>query len=56
MPTRRAVIAGGAGFLGSHLRERLLLDEYEVICVDNFLTGCQENVETLFGLGKFSMI
>lgn len=55
MPTRRAVIAGGAGFLGSHLCERLLLDEYEVICVDNFLTGRQENVETLFGLGKFSV-
>jgi dTDP-glucose 4,6-dehydratase len=55
MPTRRAVIAGGAGFLGSHLCERLLLDEYEVICVDNFLTGRQENIETLFGLGKFSV-
>jgi dTDP-glucose 4,6-dehydratase len=55
MPKRRAVIAGGAGFLGSHLCERLLLDEYEVICVDNFLTGRQENVEALFGLGKFSV-
>jgi nucleoside-diphosphate-sugar epimerase len=33
----------------------LLRDEYEVICVDNFLTGRQENVETLFHLAKFSV-
>ncbi len=37
--TRTAVVAGGAGFLGSHLCERLLSDGWRVLCVDNFVTG-----------------
>jgi UDP-glucuronate decarboxylase len=41
---RRILVAGGAGFLGSHLVERLLVDGHEVICVDNFLTGRKDNV------------
>ena len=41
---RRAVVTGGAGFLGSHLCERLLDHEVEVVCLDNFLTGSPENV------------
>ncbi|MEU5428234.1 UDP-glucuronic acid decarboxylase family protein [Streptomyces olivoreticuli] len=55
MSGSRVVVAGGAGFLGSHLCERLLLDECEVVCVDNFLTGRPENVEALFDLGKISV-
>ena len=41
---QRAVVTGGAGFLGSHLCERLLADGYEVICLDNFVTGTPANV------------
>jgi UDP-glucuronate decarboxylase len=41
------VVAGGAGFLGSHLCERLLTDGYSVLCLDNFVTGSASNVEHL---------
>ena len=41
---RRIVVAGGAGFLGSHLVDRLLADGHEVICVDNFHTGRKANI------------
>ena len=44
---RRAVITGGAGFLGSHLSEALLERGYEVICLDNFLTGSAANLAHL---------
>ncbi|MFL6239415.1 MAG: UDP-glucuronic acid decarboxylase family protein [Actinomycetes bacterium] len=44
---RRAVVTGGAGFLGSHLCERLLDEGYEVVCLDNFITGHAGNVEHL---------
>jgi dTDP-glucose 4,6-dehydratase len=44
---RRAVVTGGAGFLGSHLCEQLLAEDYEVICLDNFVTGTPHNVEHL---------
>jgi len=43
----RIVVTGGAGFLGSHLCERLLADGHEVLCVDNFITGRREHVEML---------
>ena len=36
---KRILVTGGAGFLGSHLCERLLADGHDVICVDNFFTG-----------------
>jgi dTDP-glucose 4,6-dehydratase len=52
----RAVVTGGAGFLGSHLCERLLLDGYEVICLDNFCTGAPRNVAHLTELGHFRLI
>jgi dTDP-glucose 4,6-dehydratase len=42
-----AVVTGGAGFLGSHLCERLLAEGYRVICVDNLLTGRRENIRHL---------
>src|SRR5687767_1442030 len=43
----RIVVTGGAGFLGSHLCERLLGDGHEVVCLDNFITGRPEHVEVL---------
>src|SRR5207302_85096 len=41
------LVTGGAGFLGSHLCERLLADGHEVLCVDNYFTGTQENIAPL---------
>jgi UDP-glucuronate decarboxylase len=41
---RRILVTGGAGFLGSHLCERLIRDGHDVICVDNFFTGTKENI------------
>ncbi|MEE8110206.1 MAG: UDP-glucuronic acid decarboxylase family protein [bacterium] len=47
MGAPRSLVTGGAGFLGSHLCERLLADGHEVICMDNFLTGTDNNVSHL---------
>ena len=44
---RRVLVTGGAGFLGSHLCERLLNDGCDVLCVDNFFTGAKRNIEQL---------
>jgi dTDP-glucose 4,6-dehydratase len=52
----RTVITGGAGFLGSHLCERLLADGHEVIALDNFLTGTPRNVEHLMEHDRFRLI
>jgi len=52
----RALITGGAGFLGSHLCDLFLARGHEVICVDNFLTGSPENIKHLFGRDDFSFI
>jgi UDP-glucuronate decarboxylase len=41
---KRVLVSGGAGFLGSHLCERLLNEGHEVLCVDNFYTGCKTNI------------
>ncbi|RJQ59948.1 MAG: NAD-dependent epimerase/dehydratase family protein, partial [Stygiobacter sp.] len=51
-----AVVTGGAGFLGSHLCDRLLAEDISVICIDNFLTGRIENIEHLFGNPNFQFI
>ena len=51
---RRALVAGGAGFIGSALCERLLLDGYEVLCLDNYSTGNPRNIEHLSRLGSFT--
>ncbi len=56
MPRPRAVVTGGAGFLGSHLCERLLDDGYDVRCLDNFLTGTPANVAHLLERGDFRLI
>ncbi len=53
---KRILITGGAGFLGSHLCERLLGDGCEVICVDNFFTSSKQNIEHLFGNPRFELI
>jgi len=53
MAAARAVVTGGAGFLGSHLCEKLLGEGIEVVCIDNLLTGNLANVEHLFGRPGF---
>ena len=53
---KRILITGGAGFLGSHLCERLLNDGHDVICLDNFFTGTKENVAHLFGHPQFELM
>ncbi|MEU8268119.1 UDP-glucuronic acid decarboxylase family protein [Sphaerisporangium sp. NPDC049002] len=56
MTARRVVVTGGAGFLGSHLCERLLAEGDSVICMDNFLTGSPANVEHLMGRPRFRLV
>jgi dTDP-glucose 4,6-dehydratase len=53
---RRAVVTGGAGFLGSHLCERLVHQGVSVICMDNFLTGTPLNVAQLMGRPGFRVV
>lgn len=53
---RRVLVTGGAGFLGSHLVERLLDRGDEVLCVDNFFTGTRRNVEHLIGHQRFELM
>jgi dTDP-glucose 4,6-dehydratase len=56
MRRKRAVVTGGAGFLGSHLCERLLDDGIEVLCLDNFCTGTPVNVEHLLERDGFRLV
>lgn len=56
MEKKVAVVTGGAGFLGSHLCDRLLSENMKVICLDNLLTGRLENIEHLFSNGNFQFI
>ena len=53
---RRAVVTGGAGFLGSHLCEQLLRQGAEVVCMDNFLTGSRHSVAHLIGMPGFEVV
>src|SRR5574341_710035 len=52
----RTLVTGGAGFLGSHLCDRLIREGHEVICIDNLITGDLDNVSHLFGHDAFRFI
>lgn len=56
MHKKRAVVTGGAGFLGSHLCDKLIESNIEVICVDNLLTGDLDNISHHFGNADFTFI
>ena len=53
---KRIAITGGAGFLGSHLCEKLLAQGHEVLCIDNFYTGAKDNIVHLLGNPMFELI
>ncbi len=53
---KRILVTGGAGFLGSHLCERLLADGHDVLCVDNFFTGTRDNIFNLFDNKRFEFM
>ncbi len=56
MNTKRILITGGAGFLGSHLCDKLLQNGDEVVCVDNYFTGNKDNIKHLMGHDRFELI
>ncbi|MGN7612937.1 UDP-glucuronic acid decarboxylase family protein [Magnetococcales bacterium HHB-1] len=53
---KRILITGGAGFLGSHLCETLLEQKHDVICVDNFFTGCKKNIYHMLQNPSFELL
>jgi len=56
MIDNRVLVTGGAGFLGSHLSERLLKEGFDVLCADNFFTGRKENILHLMENPHFEMM
>jgi len=52
----RVLVTGGAGFLGSHLAERLVADGHEVVCLDNLSSGRRRNIDHLAGSGRFTFL
>src|SRR3990172_3717784 len=52
----RILVTGGAGFIGSHLCERILHEGYDVLCLDNFFTGSKDNIIHLMGNHRFELI
>jgi UDP-glucuronate decarboxylase len=55
-PNKRVLVTGGAGFIGSHLCERLLKDGHDVLCVDNFYTGTRRNISNLLDNPLFEVL
>jgi UDP-glucuronate decarboxylase len=53
---KRVLVTGGAGFLGSHLCERLIADGHDVLCVDNYFTGRKENIAHLLSFARFEAL
>jgi UDP-glucuronate decarboxylase len=53
---QRILVTGGAGFLGSHLCDRLITAGHDVVCLDNFFTGSKDNVLHLIGKPHFDLI
>ncbi|MEW5910307.1 MAG: GDP-mannose 4,6-dehydratase, partial [Thermodesulfobacteriota bacterium] len=53
---KRILVTGGAGFLGSHLCERLVSEGHDVICLDNFFTGTKKHISHLLGKANFELI
>jgi UDP-glucuronate decarboxylase len=53
---KRILITGGAGFVGSHICERLLAQGHDVLCVDNFLTGTRDNIAHLLSHTHFELL
>jgi len=53
---KRILITGGAGFIGSHLCERLLNEGNDIICLDNFFTGSKDNIRHLIGNSHFELV
>lgn len=53
---KRVLVTGGAGFLGSHLCDRLIADGHEVLCVDNLFTGAKRNIAHLLGHPRFEFM
>jgi UDP-glucuronate decarboxylase len=53
---KRVLVSGGAGFIGSHLCDRLLADGHDVLCVDNFFTGVKDNIAHLMGQPHFELM
>src|SRR6266581_652796 len=56
LETRRILVTGGAGFIGSHLCERLLNEGHDVICLDNFFTGSKDNIIHLMDSHRFELV
>jgi UDP-glucuronate decarboxylase len=52
----KILVTGGAGFIGSHLCKRLLAENHDVLCVDNYFTGSKENVLDLLGNPRFELL
>ncbi|WP_262964953.1 UDP-glucuronic acid decarboxylase family protein [Methylobacter psychrophilus] len=55
-PTKRILVTGGSGFLGSHLCDRLIEQGHDVLCVDNFFTGTKHNIEHLLHHPRFELM
>ena len=53
---KKVLVTGGAGFIGSHLCDRLISQSYDVICLDNYYTGVKTNVKDLMNVTNFELL